>query len=169
MSRDPGAAAKWLAGANGERLTALALRPITLVGGVVLHNRRLPGQRTDVDHMVFSPWGNWMVDSKMWSGDGYEIRGGELWRQERVVDFSSTVREAGTVRGWVGCRLGVLVCIHGIRGLPLEGLRRRTPWGPVLVVSWPGMWRAILTGPERQDRATVDRYVRRCQRYFAAY
>jgi hypothetical protein len=169
LARDPSAAARWLAGANGERLTALALRPLTLMGAVILHNRRLPGQRTDADHTVFSPMGSWYIDSKMWSGDAYSVRGGRLYRQEREVDFSSTAREAMTIRGWVGCKLGVLVCVHGIRGLPLEGLRMWTPYGPVVVVSWAGMLRQILTGSERLDRQRVDRYVRSFQRHFAAY
>lgn len=56
----------WLDGAEGERWTAKALRPLESQGWVVAHD--LQGRFGNVDHMVVGPGGVFLLDSKNWFG-----------------------------------------------------------------------------------------------------
>jgi hypothetical protein len=57
----------WRIGAKGEISTANALT--RLPGGfVVLHDRKIPGTRANIDHIVIGPPGVAIVESKSYSG-----------------------------------------------------------------------------------------------------
>ncbi|MDT0377282.1 nuclease-related domain-containing protein [Streptomyces sp. DSM 42041] len=61
-------AARWQAGADGERRTADRLQPLTDQGWTLLHDRALPSSRANVDHLAISRRGVVvLVDSKRWS------------------------------------------------------------------------------------------------------
>lgn len=57
----------WRRGAIGEEQTgeALAKLPSTFV---VLHDRRIPGSRANIDHIVIGPPGVFVVETKRYSG-----------------------------------------------------------------------------------------------------
>ena len=56
-------------GAAGERAVAESLQKRADSHGVVtLHNRRMPGGRGDIDHIVIAPSGVYVVDTKDWKG-----------------------------------------------------------------------------------------------------
>lgn len=56
----------WKVGAEGERRVAEVL---TGVGGIaVLHDRRIPGSRANIDHLVVGPAGVFVVDAKKHQG-----------------------------------------------------------------------------------------------------
>jgi hypothetical protein len=62
-------------GQIGELEVADAIeKAVTRMQGAVLHNRRMPGGRGDVDHIVIVPSGVWIVDAKAVSGR-VEVRG----------------------------------------------------------------------------------------------
>jgi hypothetical protein len=54
-------------GAEGERLVAEALAPLSAAGYILLHDRAA-GPRSNFDHIVIGPSGVWLVDAKHWSG-----------------------------------------------------------------------------------------------------
>ncbi len=74
-------AAHWAQGAEGERLTAAALEGLG-TDAVVLHDRLLePGiSEVNLDHVVVSAAGVFLVDTKYWSGD-VSIYDGNLWQR----------------------------------------------------------------------------------------
>ncbi len=37
-------------------------------GAVVLTDRRVPGTKSNIDHIVIAPSGVWIIDSKKWNG-----------------------------------------------------------------------------------------------------
>lgn len=73
-------AAHWAQGAEGERLTAAALEGLGR-DAVVLHDRLLePGiSKVNLDHVVVSAAGVFLVDTKNWSGD-VSVYDGNLWQ-----------------------------------------------------------------------------------------
>jgi hypothetical protein len=57
----------WKTGAEGERRVAEVL---TGVPGIeVLHDRRVPGSRANIDHIVVGPTGVYVVDAKKYTGE----------------------------------------------------------------------------------------------------
>lgn len=55
-------------GADGERGAADALKPLADVGWIVLHDRRVPNGKENVDHIAVGPAGIAVVETKNWSG-----------------------------------------------------------------------------------------------------
>jgi hypothetical protein len=58
----------WARGAEGEALVAEALERRCRPEVVVLHDRRVPGSKANIDHIVVAPSGVWVVDTKRYKG-----------------------------------------------------------------------------------------------------
>ncbi len=58
----------WSAGAIGEELVGRQLDAVASDAIRVLHDRRIPGSRANIDHIVVTPGGVWVVDSKRYQG-----------------------------------------------------------------------------------------------------
>lgn len=54
----------WGQGASGEERVALVLDGLADVGVITLHDRRIPGTRSNIDHVAVTPWGVWVIDAK---------------------------------------------------------------------------------------------------------
>ena len=78
------AEAAWGSGAEGERVVGRALDDLRGDGVRVLHDRRIPGSRANIDHLAISPAGVFTVDAKRYTGK-LEVRGrgSELWIKGR--------------------------------------------------------------------------------------
>ena len=68
LSDDPHSTAAWAYGANGERALGKLLDPLREEGLAVLHDRRIPGSKANIDHLVVAPWGVFVVDAKNYKG-----------------------------------------------------------------------------------------------------
>jgi hypothetical protein len=68
LNNDPHSTAAWAYGANGERALGKLLDPLRDEGMSVLHDRRIPGSRANIDHIVVAPWGVFVVDAKNYKG-----------------------------------------------------------------------------------------------------
>ena len=68
LAADPQPTTAWRTGADGERRVGEALERSVGGSGVVLHDRRVPGTRDNIDHLVVVPSGVWVVDSKHYAG-----------------------------------------------------------------------------------------------------
>jgi Nuclease-related domain len=68
----------WGQGAVGEEKVAARLAALAEVGVCTLHDRRIPGTRANIDHLVVTPWGVWVVDAKRYINKRptYEVYGG---------------------------------------------------------------------------------------------
>jgi hypothetical protein len=91
----------WSAGADGERRVAAALEQALGRRGIVLHDRRAPGSRGNIDHIAVAPSGVWVVDAKEYRG---RVRFGRrdmrlyVGRRDRSSDLAGVRRQRDAVR-----------------------------------------------------------------------
>ena len=115
----------WGRGAAGERRTAGYLDPLRQRGFVVLNNRRPPGVKADIDHLVTGPTGLFVIETKNWSRRA-DARFGRLsvagW--DRTAAIEQVKRNATAVQLVLAGGLGVhrlavtpALCLIGGRGL----------------------------------------------------
>jgi nuclease-like protein len=83
---EPQYVAAWKAGADGERRVGVHLDGwAEATGGIVLHDRRIPPTRANVDHIALNSEGVWVIDAKEYKGM-VNFSGGILSRAELRVD-----------------------------------------------------------------------------------
>jgi hypothetical protein len=68
LSDDPRSTTVWGQGSVGERILADYLSKTLGDRAVALHDRRVPGSRGNIDHIVVAATGVWVIDTKRWSG-----------------------------------------------------------------------------------------------------
>jgi hypothetical protein len=66
VTDEPQSTRAWARGARGEQALAKALAGVS--GIQVLHDRRVPGTRGNIDHIVVAPAGVFVVDAKDYAG-----------------------------------------------------------------------------------------------------
>lgn len=107
----------WRTGADGESRTGRALDGL---GGeyIVVHDRRVPGTKANIDHIVVGPPGVFVVETKSLKGK-VSIRGSEVYvRGRRATAMVEEVRrEALAVRMALGDEnvdvpIRAVLCIH---------------------------------------------------------
>ena len=67
LSDDPHSTKAWERGAVGEELMAQRLKDLPETFQV-LHDRRIPGTRANIDHIAIGPSGVWVIDAKRYKG-----------------------------------------------------------------------------------------------------
>jgi hypothetical protein len=85
LTDDPQSTRAWAVGAEGERKLGAGLDQFVPGLGTTLHDRRIPGTRANIDHIVVVPAGVFVVDAKNYRGK-VEKRdvGGWFRRDERL-------------------------------------------------------------------------------------
>jgi hypothetical protein len=82
LSDDPQTTTSWVIGGASEgRVGAFLERELSGVA-IVLHDRRVPGSRANIDHVAVAPSGIWVIDSKAYSGRIKREDVGPLWRSD---------------------------------------------------------------------------------------
>ena len=66
----------WRSGAAGEREVGARLDKLRTAGVLTLHDRRVPGRRTNIDHIAVSPAGVFVIDTKNVAGKVSATRNG---------------------------------------------------------------------------------------------
>jgi Nuclease-related domain len=79
LSDDPQSTSAWACGANGESALGKLLNPLRKEGMAVLHDRRIPGSRANIDHIVIAPAGVFVIDAKNYKGQVQRIDRGGLF------------------------------------------------------------------------------------------
>ena len=105
----------WATGAEGEVATAALLDPLVPLGAVVLHDRRIPGSRANVDHIVVSPGGVFMVESKSYTHEVGSRSGVLTTGGRRVGAVAEVRREAAAVEQVVDRPVVPLIAVHRAR------------------------------------------------------
>jgi hypothetical protein len=116
----PNSIAAWQTGAQGELRTGRLLEPLEGEGFRILHDRKIPGSRANIDHIVIGPPGIFVVETKSLGG-ALQIRDNEVFvagrRRTKMID--EVKREALAVqtalakelaaRGWM---VTPVICVH---------------------------------------------------------
>jgi hypothetical protein len=68
LTEDPHSTSAWAYGARGERALGSLLDALRSEGIAVLHDRRIPGSRANIDHIVIGPAGVCVIDAKNYKG-----------------------------------------------------------------------------------------------------
>jgi len=149
LTNEPQSTRAWAVGARGEEKLAKALDGVS-----VLHDRRVPGTRGNIDHIVVAPAGVFVVDAKAYEGR-IEIRnhGWFLRPDERLhVGWRDCSALADKI-GWQVAAVQKALLAAGVEPLP--------PITPVLcfvdgdwpLISPPDAFRGVrLEGPRSLRR-----------------
>ena len=68
LTEDPRSTRAWARGSAGERLLAEQLGRRIGNRAILLHDRRVPGTRGNIDHLAVAPSGVWIIDTKYYVG-----------------------------------------------------------------------------------------------------
>lgn len=68
ISDEPRSTTAWARGARGEELLGQGLDNLTMRGVRLLHDRRIPRTRANIDHIAVSPSGVHVIDAKRYKG-----------------------------------------------------------------------------------------------------
>jgi hypothetical protein len=68
LTDDPQSITAWASGSDGERLLAEHLQRVLSDSTVLLHDRKVPGTRGNIDHLAIAPSGVWVIDAKNYKG-----------------------------------------------------------------------------------------------------
>jgi len=101
VTSEPQSTRAWAIGAEGEERLAASLAQVP--GLKTLHDRRVPGTRGNIDHIVIAPAGVFVVDAKHYQGS-IEIRNrGWLLRPDHRLYVGGTrLLAAGARHGVAG-------------------------------------------------------------------
>lgn len=79
FSEEPQSTRAWERGAIGEEMLATRLKDLPAPVRV-LHDRRIPGTRANIDHVAVAPSGVWVIDAKRYKGKrpSLQVNGGIL-------------------------------------------------------------------------------------------
>jgi hypothetical protein len=72
----------WRTGSEGEMRLARILKRELSESTVMLHDRRIPGSRGNIDHVIVAANGVWVVDAKLYKGTVERRLVGPTWRRE---------------------------------------------------------------------------------------
>jgi hypothetical protein len=68
LTDDPQSTRAWAIGAAGERALGSRFDEVAARGAIALHDRRIPGSRANIDHIVVARAGVFVVDAKKYAG-----------------------------------------------------------------------------------------------------
>jgi len=112
ISDDPQSTTAWDTGAIGEERLGQRLNELSSETMRVLHDRRIPGTRANIDHLAVTPTGIYVIDAKKYKGrPSLKVEGGILRPrvekllvgtrdQTKLVD--GVLKQVDVVRGIVG-------------------------------------------------------------------
>lgn len=164
----------WARGGQGEEVVGRYLTDRVGRGGVVLHDRAIPGSRANIDHVAIVASGVWVIDTKRYRGR-VEQRGGWLGRpsslfvhrQNRNNLVASALRQRQLVQRATGPRVNVQAALcftdadWGFLGRPFRI--------DDVLVSWPRRLGDTLAQPGPLDPAEIAAVAAALSDTFPAY
>jgi hypothetical protein len=129
LSDDPHTTTSWDTGARGEERLGQRLSELCTDSMLVLHDRRIPRTRANIDHVAVTPTGIWVIDAKEYQGrPALKVEGGIL--RQRTEKLLVGPRDCTKLVD------GVLKQVDVVHDVLLPGGRpegRGRPWGRVPV------------------------------------
>lgn len=103
LSDDPQTTRAWEEGAKGEERVAKILHEHLSDRAVLLHDRKVPRTRGNIDHLAIAPSGVWIIDAKKYKGK-VEKRDVGACSVPTFVSTSEAETEPRLLPGWDGKR-----------------------------------------------------------------
>ncbi len=170
LTDDPQSTRAWARGARGEEELAAALAEVP--GVRVLHDRRVPGTRGNLDHLVLAPAGVFVIDAKRYQGMiRIRDRGGWFRTDLRLYVGHRDCSGLAEHMDWQVEAVEDALRAAGVDPLPpitpvlcfVDGewplLRRPTAFRGVRLEG-PRSIRRLITGSQVLDEATIQRLTR---------
>jgi hypothetical protein len=85
LSEDPQSTRAWQRGSAGESKLAQSLAKLDRDDVIVLHDRRVPRSRGNIDHVVVCPSGVFVVDAKLYTGQVHVKDVGGLFGRDQKL------------------------------------------------------------------------------------
>ena len=174
---EPQAITAWIRGAEGEQKVGRRLNDWADAADdrFVLHDRRIPGSRANIDHIAIGPSGIWVIDAKCYEGkvevvnvggvfhpdvrlrvagrDRSKLVDGVLWQMDEVAEVldrgSPTMLPLHGVLCFVGAEWSVFSKPSAVRGVH---------------VAWPVATVELISrsepGPERSTMSAFEALAR---------
>lgn len=169
LTDEPQSTKAWDIGALGEERLGSRLNELTSDALRVLHDRRIPGTRANIDHLAVTPTGVFVIDAKKYAGRPHlKIEGGLLRpRVEKLMVGSrnctklvdGVLKQIDIVRSVVGTQVavqGVLCFVEA--DWPIIGGSFTTRGVEVM---WPKKLYTLLQVGDRADIDAVEDAYRR--------
>ena len=164
---------RWGKGSDGERRLANWVAKELGEGVIGLHDRLIPGTRSNIDHLFVAPTGVWVVDSKALKGKVVQRQIGPFWRgtNEVFVGGRNRTNLAKKVEHQLDAVIAAVRSDASLRDVPIFGALcfLDSEWGltdlPFNVgkawVAYPGALRKALIKKGPLSRETMERVARR--------
>jgi hypothetical protein len=169
FSDEPQSTKAWDTGALGEERLGSRLNELASDSLRVLHDRRIPGTRANIDHLAVTPTGVFVIDAKKYAGRPHlKVEGGLLRpRVEKLMVGSrnctklvdGVLKQISIVRDVIGDQVavqGVLCFVEA--DWPLLGGSFTTRGVEVM---WPKKLYPLLQAGDRADLDAVEDVYRR--------
>ena len=157
----------WKKGALGEEALGARLNELASERLVVLHDRRIPGSRANIDHIVVAPGGVFVIDAKHYGGQVEKRNLGNIFRKDVRVyvgrrdctklvlgseDQAEVVRDVLSPLGFGDVPVRPVLCFIGAEwGLFASPFKL----GHVLV-TWPKFLYELLTKNDEVETAAIQ-------------
>jgi ribosomal protein S27E len=168
LTDEPQSTKAWATGARGEELLGVRLDGLAGKGVRVLHDRRIPGSKANIDHIAVAPSGVYVIDAKKYQGrPDLRVEGGLLRPRTRklVVGSRDCTKLVEGVHEQLELVRGALDR-SGLDGAPVHGMLCfvQADW-PLLggaftvddiAVLWPKKAAQLLTTDGPVDRRVIE-------------
>lgn len=120
LAEEPQHAKAFRTGAEGERRVAATIKKRIKRDHLALHNRTYPNKKGDIDHIVITTSGVWVIDSKKYGGK-IEVKR-PMFDDERLMikGRNQTKLVAGVRKQCEAVKAALAE--HGLRRVPVHGL-----------------------------------------------
>jgi len=124
VTDDPQSTKAWAVGARGEERLGALLNAVADDNTHVLHDRRIPGTRANIDHIVVSSAGVFVIDAKKYQGTPTRRVDGGLFSPRRERLFVESRDQTKLVEGVQKQVLRVAQALDagGIVDVPIRGV-----------------------------------------------
>jgi hypothetical protein len=170
-SRDE--ATTWGKGSRGESWLAACISKELGDSVIALHDRLIPGRKSNIDHLWVTQTGIWVVDAKAYKGNVVQREAGPIWRRENKLfiggrnrtslglgvmrQVEAVVAAGGSDESLQGADIYAALCLTDSEwGLLATPFRLDRVW-----VMSPGVLKKHLRKKGALSRETMERIARR--------
>ncbi len=176
---EPQSIAAWAKGADGEGKIAKRLDRDLGSIATMLHDRKVPNTRGNIDHLVVAPTGIWIIDAKNYSGK-VECRDVGNWRSDEQRLYVGGRNQTTLVRSmeWQADAVQASIDAIGLGAVPMHRYVCFTDaeWGffakPFRIggvwVGWPKALVESVQGPAILDDGLVTTLAHQLSAWFPA-